>query len=103
MVFCVLRLGGLLASVPRPVVSGFSCGIGTMMIISQLKSLFGLKIATGGTMLDQLIRAISALPGFSWQVTAIGAVTIVVAAFTARRWPNAPSPRYAPWRQRQNW
>lgn len=92
MVFCVLRLGGLLASVPRPVVSGFSCGIGTMMIISQLKSLFGLKIASGGTMLDQLLRALGALPGLSWQVTAIGAVTIAAAAFTSRRWPNAPSP-----------
>jgi len=47
MVFCVLRLGGLLATVPRPVVSGFSCGIGAMMIISQLKALFGLKIISG--------------------------------------------------------
>ncbi|MBI2685274.1 MAG: SulP family inorganic anion transporter [Acidobacteria bacterium] len=92
MVFCVLRLGGFLASVPRPVVSGFSCGIGTMMIISQLKSLFGLKIAGGGTMLDQLLRAMAAMPGFNWQVTAIGAVTIIGAATVAKRWPSAPAP-----------
>jgi len=92
MVFCVLRLGGVLASIPRPVVSGFSCGIGAMMIISQLKTLFGLKIAGGGTMLDQLVRSVVALPGLNWQVTAIGAVTVAGAAFTARRWPAAPSP-----------
>jgi len=92
MVFCVLRLGGLLASVPRPVVSGFSCGIGAMMIISQLKSLFGLKIASGGTMLDQLIRAVTALPNLNWQVTCLGAVTIFGAAFAARKWPSSPSP-----------
>jgi SulP family sulfate permease len=92
MVFCVLRLGGLLASVPRPVVSGFSCGIGAMMIISQLKSLFGLKIATGGTMLDQLLRAIGALQTLDWQVAAIGAVTILGSALSARKWPSAPSP-----------
>jgi SulP family sulfate permease len=92
MVFCVLRLGRYLASVPRPVVSGFSCGIGTMMIISQLKTLFGLKIATGGAMLDQLLRSLGALPGLNWQVTAIGAVTIAGAALASRKWPSAPSP-----------
>lgn len=92
MVFCVLRLGGFLASVPRPVVSGFSCGIGAMMIISQLKSLFGLKLAGGGNMADQFIRALLALPGLNPQVTAIGAVTILGAVVTARRWPTAPAP-----------
>lgn len=92
MVFCVLRLGGFLAAVPRPVVSGFSCGIGAMMIISQLKSLFGLKIAAGGTMLEQLLRALGALPALNWQVTAIGSVSILGAAFAGRVWPSAPSP-----------
>ncbi|MFN0102161.1 MAG: SulP family inorganic anion transporter [Bryobacteraceae bacterium] len=92
MVFCVLRFGGLLASVPRPVVSGFSCGIGAMMIISQLKSLFGLKIASGGTMLDQLLRSLGAMPSLNWQVTAIGAVTIAGAAVAAKKWPSSPSP-----------
>lgn len=92
MVFCVLRLGGLLATVPRPVVSGFSCGIGAMMIISQLKALFGLKIASGGTMLDQLLRALGAMPALNWQVAAIGAVTIIGAAASARKWPSAPAP-----------
>ncbi|MEO6759866.1 MAG: SulP family inorganic anion transporter, partial [Saprospiraceae bacterium] len=92
MVFCVLRLGGLLAKVPRPVISGFSCGIGAMMIISQLKSLFGLKIASGGSMLDQLLRSLGALPTLDWQVAAIGAVTVLGAAGAAWKWPSAPSP-----------
>lgn len=92
MVFCVLRLGGILARVPLPVVSGFSCGIGAMMIISQLKSLFGLKIASGGPMFDQLVRAVEALPGLNWQVTGVAAVTIGVAAITSKRWPTAPAP-----------
>jgi SulP family sulfate permease len=84
MVFCVLRLGGVLASIPRPVVSGFSCGIGAMMIISQLKALFGLRIAAGGTMVDQLGRALWALPRLDPQVAAIGAVTILGAVITAQ-------------------
>ena len=38
MVFCVLRLGRHVAKVPHSVVAGFSCGIGGMMIISQLRN-----------------------------------------------------------------
>src|SRR5438477_9689170 len=33
MAFCVLRLGRYIQKVPQPVVSGFSCGIGAMMLI----------------------------------------------------------------------
>src|SRR5262249_46675726 len=34
--FRVLRVGGYVARAPRAVISGFSCGIGAMMLISQL-------------------------------------------------------------------
>src|SRR5947209_7772657 len=46
MAFCVLRLGRYIRLVPHSVVSGFSCGIGAMMIISQRELLFGFS---GGT------------------------------------------------------
>ena len=36
MAFCVLRLGRHITRVPHAVVSGFSCGIGAMMLVSQL-------------------------------------------------------------------
>jgi SulP family sulfate permease len=36
MGFCVVRLGRHIARVPHAVVSGFSCGIGGMMLVSQL-------------------------------------------------------------------
>ena len=42
MIFCVLRLGRYVAKVPHPVVSGFSCGVGAMMVILQLRTLLGL-------------------------------------------------------------
>src|SRR5918996_916139 len=41
MAFCVLRLGRYASRVPHAVVSGFSCGIGAMMVISQLHTLSG--------------------------------------------------------------
>ena len=37
LAFSVLRLGRYISKVPQAVVSGFSCGIGGMMIVSQLK------------------------------------------------------------------
>ncbi len=92
MVFCVLRWGSFITKVPLPVVSGFSCGIGAMMIISQLKSLFGLKLLGGGSMLDQLWNALSHLSALNWQVTALAFTTIIGAALSGRFLPNAPAP-----------
>lgn len=42
MIFSLLRLGRHVAKVPHPVVSGFSCGVGAMMVIMQLRELLGL-------------------------------------------------------------
>jgi MFS superfamily sulfate permease-like transporter len=92
MIFCVLRWGSYITKVPLPVVSGFSCGIGAMMIISQLRTLFGLRIAAGGSMLDQLWNAMVNLPSFNWQVTALAFTTIFGAALCGRVLPNAPAP-----------
>src|SRR6266850_8560886 len=41
LVFCALRLGRYAHRVPPAVVSGFSCGIGAMMLISQLDVILG--------------------------------------------------------------
>lgn len=92
LVFCVLRLGVWISRVPQPVISGFSCGIGAMMIISQLKPLLGLPGHSGGSILAQLAHALDTLPQLSPQVAAIGLTTIAASALTARRWPSAPGP-----------
>jgi SulP family sulfate permease len=41
MGFCVLKLGRHITRVPHAVVTGFSCGIGAMMVISQLDTIMG--------------------------------------------------------------
>ena len=43
LVFSFLRLGRFVAKVPHTVMAGFSCGIGGMMVISQLRTIFGLN------------------------------------------------------------
>src|SRR5262249_37070827 len=49
MVFSFLRLGRYASKVPHSVMAGFSCGIGGMMAISQLRTIFGLRGATDGS------------------------------------------------------
>ncbi len=64
MVFCVLRVGRHVAKVPHSVVAGFSCGIGGMMIISQLRTVFALHAPEGGwkeSMLAQLVQVVQNL------------------------------------------
>src|SRR5947209_1424292 len=66
MAFCVMRLGRYVQKVPPTVVSGFSCGIGAMMLVSQLDVIFGVASpATRGaaSTLAQLVAVVDNL----WQ------------------------------------
>ena len=42
MFFSIIRLGRHITKVPHSVVTGFSCGIGALMIISQLRTMTGI-------------------------------------------------------------
>mgnify|MGYP000901336122 CR=1 FL=1 len=94
MTFSVLRLGRFIAKVPPPVVTGFSCGIGAMMIVSQLKTILGLKFAsTGATAtLTQLSDALEHIAQFRYAPLTL-AVIVIATAFAMARWfPKAPAP-----------
>ena len=57
MAFCVMRLGRHITRVPHAVVSGFSCGIGAMMVVAQLDTILGLPSTvsrTAGSAVAQL-------------------------------------------------
>ncbi len=95
LVFCFLRLGRYIQRVPNPVVTGFSCGIGAMMILSQLGVMLGVKAVVDRTSNNMILQ--------SWQVLSrvaetqpgaliISGVVIVVALMTARLFPKAPAP-----------
>jgi SulP family sulfate permease len=86
LIFSYLRLGRYVAWVPKPVMAGFSCGIGGMMVVTQLPVIFGLTGKTGSSF-DTLIRSIEAAghPG-SLPVTALVCAIIVgvVATLSSR-------------------
>src|SRR5262249_47194356 len=95
MIFCVLRLGRYVAKVPHAVVSGFSCGVGAMMVILQLRTLLGLPAASGETSsspMGQLVSAMTMLGRTRWEPLLLGMIVVAGAAASARRWPRSPAP-----------
>ena len=69
MIFCVLRLGRHVARVPHAVVSGFSCGVGGMMVILQLRTLLGLPASPGDSSaspIGQLASVLSSVGQTRW-------------------------------------
>ncbi len=92
MIFSVLRLGRTISRVPQAVVSGFSCGIGGMMFISQLPTIFGIKIAQNGSMFDVVFDVARASGHARIQPLLLAILVIGVSALLSRRWPRIPTP-----------
>lgn len=95
MIFCVLRLGRHVARVPHAVVSGFSCGIGAMMVIFQLRELLGLPAppnSSSATPIGQLVSALAGLGESRWQPMLLGTIVVAGAVVVGRRWPRSPAP-----------
>ncbi len=95
MAFSLLRLGRHIQKVPQPVVTGFSCGIGAMMVLSQLSTMTGVRAAIDRTSNNLLFQ--------SWQILShiadahaaslIISLLVVATAFAVARFvPRAPAP-----------
>ncbi len=95
MTFCVLRLGRYVSKVPLTVVSGFSCGIGALMVISQLKTVMGVAIPNGLSAMGSLFEAISRIGDIKPAPFALSAIVIVAATLSGRLFPKAPAPLLA--------
>ncbi len=93
LVFSSLRFGRFVRRIPLSVVTGFSCGIGAMMVITQLRTIFGLEhLPSGGTLLSQLFHAAVHLGGAKWQPFLLALVTILVATLAANISHRLPAP-----------
>jgi SulP family sulfate permease len=95
MAFCVLKLGRHITRVPHAVVSGFSCGIGGMMLISQLDIILGVRSpvtqAPGSTM-GQAMAVLDRLSDVRLGPLVLGLTVILAATLAARLSPRAPAP-----------
>jgi len=95
MGFCVIRLGRHISRVPHAVVTGFSCGIGGMMLVSQLDTILGVDSAAtrgAGSSLAQLGAVIGHIGSLRVVPLLLGLAVIVVATLAAKWSPRAPAP-----------
>ena len=95
MGFCVMRLGRHISRVPHAVVTGFSCGIGGMMLVSQLDVILGVDSpATRGAAntVMQLV-AVGEHLGDVRGIPLLLGIAVIVGATLAARWSHrAPAP-----------
>ena len=95
MGFCVMRLGRHIAKVPHAVVTGFSCGIGGMMLISQLDVILGVEskgTRAAGSTLAQFAAVLDRLPNMRLMPLLLGLCVIVFATLAAKWSSRAPAP-----------
>jgi SulP family sulfate permease len=95
MGFCVLRLGRHIARVPHAVVTGFSCGIGGMMLISQLDIILGVAsplTRTAGSTVGQLVMVMTRIGSIRLEPLVLGLLVIGAATAASRVSPRAPAP-----------
>ena len=95
MAFCVMRLGRYIMRVPHAVVSGFSCGIGGMMLIAQLDIILGVAsplTKSSGSTLGQLVTVFDHLSETRWVPLMLGLIVIAAATVAARFSARIPAP-----------
>jgi sulfate permease, SulP family len=95
LVFCVLRLGRHIQKVPQPVVTGFSCGIGAMMFLSQLGVMLGVRTVidrTSNNVLYQSWQVLSHVSQTQWSALIISGIVIVSSLAVAHFVPRTPAP-----------
>ena len=95
MGFCVMRLGRHIMKVPHAVVSGFSCGIGGMMVVSQLDIILGVSspvTRAAGSTVAQFGKVLDHLGDARLVPIVLGLVVIGAATLSARFSPRVPAP-----------
>ena len=95
MVLSVMRLGRHIQKVPVAVVSGFSCGIGALMIILQLDTILGLAPSGGGAPVTKLVSALSHLDAMRWQPFVLAIVVIAISQTVSKFSKRIPGPLVA--------
>jgi SulP family sulfate permease len=95
MAFCVMRLGRHIARVPHAVVTGFSCGIGAMMLLSQVDIILGVATPltkSAPSTLAQLGEVFDHLGEWRGAPLFLGVLVMASATLAARWSPRAPAP-----------
>jgi SulP family sulfate permease len=96
VVFGATRLGSVIKYIPRPVVAGFTAGIGVIIFVGQWKDFFGLAPAPSGLRFhEKLWSLIAAFPTLNLTTTALGLLALAILTVGARYLKRVPAPLVA--------
>jgi sulfate permease, SulP family len=96
VVFGATRLGSVIKYIPRPVVAGFTAGIGVIIFVGQWKDFFGLTPAPSGLRFhEKLWSLIAAFPTLNLATTALGVLALAILTLGPRYLKRVPAPLVA--------
>jgi SulP family sulfate permease len=96
LVFGATRLGSVIKYIPRPVIAGFTAGIGVIIFVGQWKDFFGLTPASSGLRFhEKLWSLIAAFPTLNLTTTALGLLALAIVTIGARPLKRVPAPLVA--------
>lgn len=90
----VARLGAVIKFIPRPVIIGFTAGIGVIIFVGQWQEFFGLPTVEGQYFHEKLWGFAKVFPQLSLITTAFGVISLIIVIYTARipRFRRVPGP-----------
>lgn len=94
LLFGLTRMGGVIKFIPRPVIIGFTSGIGVVIWVSQWKDFFGLPAVHGEYFHQKLWQLLQGLPQLNWSTTALAlfSLFLVIAPSRVPRIRHVPGP-----------
>jgi sulfate permease, SulP family len=85
-------LGSAVRFIPRPVVIGFTNGIAVLIVSTQVKDFFGLRVgAVPSEFLPRMKLLIGHMPSLNWQALAIGSATLAIMLILPRLTKRIPA------------
>lgn len=81
MLFSYLKLGRVLKYIPFPVISGFTAGIGVIILLGQIPNFFGLVTPAQDNALGNLVFTFSNLSAINFYALLLSIITILVVLF----------------------
>lgn len=91
LAFGLLRLGGLVSLLSRPVLSGFVSAASLLIVASQIKAFLGLDMPRTTYLHETVLQFFAHLDSFHWPTALLGALTILVLAAGKQWWPRFPT------------
>jgi SulP family sulfate permease len=94
--FGAARLGSVIKYIPRPVIAGFTAGIGVIIFVGQWKDFFGLSPAPSGLRFhEKLWSLIEAWPTINPATTGLALLALAILIIGARFFKRIPAPLVA--------